>query len=175
MNLEIYLYDKLHRFSIVLESQGNPCVKITINDEVKFDQQLVEDQLTVHCFEELEKYEPGRISIEMYGKSSRDTIFRDDKIIKDTTLTIDDVIINHTSLSKVGQIHSGVYHPIYWDDYTGDKPAAIQGARTLGFNGNWIYSWDESPIRHIINQKELVIQTSINEDMHQIFDALDIR
>jgi hypothetical protein len=111
----------------------------------------------------------------MYGKSSRDTIFRDGRIVKDTTLTIDDVIINRTSLKKVGQIHSGVYHPIYWDNYTGDKPEYIQGARTLGFNGAWIYSWNESPIRHIINQKELVMQTSINKDMHQIFDALDIR
>ena len=174
MNLETYLYDSKHKFTVVMQSQGSPRVKIKINQEQVFDQ-TVGPETRAHFFANLEKYESGCISIEMYGKSSRDTIFRDGKIIKDTTLTIDDVIINHTSLGKVGQIHSGIYYPIYWDDYTGDKPAAIQGARTLGFNGAWVYNWDESPIRHIINQKELVMQTSINEDMHQIFDALDIR
>jgi hypothetical protein len=174
MNLETYLYDSKHEFTISLQCQGTPCVRVKINNQVKFDQKIDRD-IIVDCTADLQKYDPGCISIEMYGKSSRDTIFRDGRIVKDTTLTIDDVIINRTSLKKVGQIHSGVYHPIYWDNYTGDKPDAIQGARTLGFNGAWIYSWNESPIRHIINQKELVMQTSINKDMHQIFDALDIR
>ena len=174
MNLETYLYDSKHRFTVVLQSQGAPRVKVTINKEQVFDQ-TVESETRAHFFVNLEKYEPGNISIEMYGKSPGDTVVKNGKIVSDTTVTIDDVIINRTSLKKVGQIHSGVYHPIYWDNYTGDRPSSIQGARTLGFNGVWIYRWDESPIRHIINQKDIVMQTSINKNMQDIFDTMDIR
>lgn len=173
MNLETYLYDSKHEFTISLQCQGTPCVRVKINNQVKFDQKIDRDVI-VDCTADLQKYDPGCISIEMYGKTSRDTIFRDGRIVKDTTLTIDDVIINRTSLKKVGQIHSGVYHPIYWDNYTGDKPDAIEGARTMGFNGIWEYTWKESPIRHIINHKELVMQTSINKDMRHIFDVLGL-
>lgn len=175
MNLETYLYDKIHRFAIVLESQGNPQVKITINDQVKFDQPLIEDRLVVHCFEELEKYQAGVLCIEMYGKSNRDTVVKDGKIVKDTTVTVEDVSVNGVSLTKVGHIHKGVYRPVYWDNYTGEKPKTIVGARTMGFNGTWTYTWDESPIRNIINHFDTVEQTSINTNMQGIFDALDIR
>jgi hypothetical protein len=175
MNLETYLYDKLHRFVIVLESEGNPRIKITINSEVKFDQPLIEDRLIVNCFKELEKYQPGILQIEMYGKSNRDTVVKDGVIVKDTTVTVDDVIVNGVSLTKVGHIHRGVYRPYYWDNYTGDKPETITGARTMGFNGTWTYTWDDSPIRHIINQFDTVEQNSINTNMQDIFDALDIR
>lgn len=172
MNLETYLYDKLHRFTIVLESEGNPCVKISINNEVKFDQPLIEDRLTMHCYIELEKYQAGDLQIEMYGKSNRDTVVKNGVIVKDTTVTVEDVSINGVSLTKVGHIHRGVYRPIYWDNYTGDKPETIVGARTMGFNGTWIYIWDESPIRHIINQFDTVEQTSINTNMQDILNAL---
>lgn len=172
MNLETYLYDKLHRFTIVLESEGNPCVKISINNEVKFDQPLIEDRLTVHCHIELEKYQAGVLQIEMYGKSNRDTVVKNGVIVKDTTVTVEDVSINGVSLTKVGHIHRGVYRPIYWDNYTGDKPKTITGARTMGFNGTWTYTWDESPIRHFINQFDTVEQTSINTNMQDILNAL---
>lgn len=174
MNLETYLYDSKHEFKVVLQSQGLPFVKITINDQVKFDQKLIEDDTSITCFANLEKLDPGNICVEMYGKSSRDTVFQNGKILRDTTLTVEDIIINDTSLSKVGQIHSGVYYPIYWEDYTGDKPDAVPGARTLGFNGVWKYNWQESPIRHIINQKELVEQASINTNMNHIFKELGL-
>ena len=175
MNLETYLYNRLHHFTILLESQENPSVKITINNEIKFDQPFIEDRLTVHCNMELEKYQPGVLQIEMYGKSNRDTIVENGIIVRDTTVTVEDVFINGVSLTKVGHIHQGVYRPIYWNNYTGDKPETITGARTMGFNGTWTYTWDDSPIRHIINQFDNVEQNSINKNMQDIFDAMDIR
>ena len=49
MNLETYLYDSKHRFTVVLQSQGAPRVKVKINKEQVFDQ-TVESETRAHFF-----------------------------------------------------------------------------------------------------------------------------
>ena len=174
MNLETYLYESLHKFDIVLTVTGNVGVQITINGAEKYKGSLYQGTHILTYNEHLQKHDPGSVCVSMFGKNTKHTVVRDGKIVKDTTVTVEDISINGISLSKIGEIHMGVYTPEYWHDYTGDKPVHITGARTMGFNGVWSYVWEESPMRHIINQKDTIEQTSINQNMDHIFKELKL-
>jgi hypothetical protein len=175
MNLETYLYDSLHEFDVCITIEGNPGVKIIVNGVEKFNQIADSGKHLVNFTTNLEKYEAGYIQIEMYGKSDRDTVFQNGKILKDVSVTIDDIVVNGVSFTKTGHIYSGIYKPVYWNNYAGDTPETMPGARTLGFNGVWTYKWEESPVRNIINCFEKVELNSINDQIQEIFSALNIR
>jgi len=181
MNLENYLqdkfklYDSLHKFNILLDIQGTPCARVAINGIVTFDDKLTTGSVCIDTEQNLDKHASGSISIEMYNKTNRDTIVQNGEIVSDVTLGITDIFINGVSLSKTGHIHRGVYTPQYWEDYKGDKPKTITGARVMGFNGVWKYSWSASPIRDIINHFHGTQDKIIKQDISEIFDAMDIK
>lgn len=186
MNLDDYLqktfqlYNSKHKFDVILEAQGKVSCRICVNDCVQFDQTLTNGRSFVSFCCDLEKFASGYISIEMYGKGNRDTVVHNGQIIKDKTLHIIDVKINNVSLDKNGHIHQGIYTPIYWDDYTGDRPEQMFGVRVLGFNGVWRYNWNSSPLRNIIDQFDFAKDKHTNDkqiidDINEIFSLMDIK
>lgn len=96
-------------FSLTLKSSPSrglwPTVKVTLGDEVIYDDKIV-DKKNIHHKKYIDNTQELLLRIEYYGKTSKDTIVKDNEIVEDQGIIIDDLIVNDVSLIKSNIIYA---------------------------------------------------------------------
>jgi len=102
---------QLNKFDFKLNLTATPCngrwpnVKVTINEEVVFDNIIVEQQL-VSYNNEFDAIDNLEVSIEYYNKQDHDTIVDSTgQIIENQSVTIAELIVNEIDIVKTQNIY----------------------------------------------------------------------
>jgi len=134
------------KFDIQLRANfwnNNPSVVIKLNNQtVETLNNFVNKQKTNISFDvELEDGE-HQLVIERLNKSTKDTVIKDSKIVKDSTVDIIDVIIDNLSIDSL--LDHANFFPKYAEPWLSQQkqidkepPVSYNYCRTLHHNGEW--------------------------------------
>jgi len=123
---------------------GYPQVKISVNNKVYYNDVVKGQQEIQFTVNELNTR--NILSIEMVDKSPKDTVVHQDKIIKDKTLKIVQVLLDKIDIKNY--IYTGRQKPIYHYENQGPK---ITIGDHLFFNGAWKLYY-KNPVRLFLAQ-----------------------
>ncbi len=150
--LEIYLSStKVEKY---------PSIRIFIDDDLMEELQLESKQ---QCIKIPLAQADGEhtLTIEHFGKTNKDIVVRDNKILQDTTFTIEKIVLDGIELNKDILLEckfvpnwNGMEKPINF-------PSKLPQVRTVGPNGEWtvpfalpVEDWLIKRIQHEEEQKE---------------------
>ena len=129
-----------------------PVADIKINEKSYFKEEITstKDKPTIIEFEhELEEGKAYNLIIDRLGKDAKQTVVKDEKIVKDQLLNIKSIEIDEIGLGSL--VYEGVYKPEYPEQWAtqqaeaGNKlPETLKNVTTMGHNGTWTFTF-ESP------------------------------
>lgn len=105
-----------------------PGARVSINDKLIFEN-LIEDDVEINWEGDIQDI--NTLTIEMYNKAPGDTVLKDNIIVKDVILNIDNIEIDDIELGQMLHVKS-IYHPD-----GNDTPGIIDKCVNLGWNGKW--------------------------------------
>ena len=126
-----------------------PIVDIKIGDNSYFNKEITstEKQPTVIEFEhDCENDKTYTLNLIRSGKTIRDTVIKDDKIIADQMLYLKYFEIDEIDLGSL--VYEGVYTPIYAEPWASQQakagiklPKTLKNITKMGHNGTWAFTF----------------------------------
>ena len=134
------------KFEIKLQAifwRISPSLAIKLNDKtIESCNNLVNENITTISFDADLRDGDHQLIIERLNKSNTDTVVKDSKIVKDSTIDIVDVIIDEISVNAL--IDNANFFPKYPEPWFSQQkqmgeepPASYNYCRTLHHNGEW--------------------------------------
>ena len=138
---------KIELFSTYFKNP--PIVEIKVGDNSYFNKEIIgtERQPTVIEFEhDCETDKTYTLNLIRSGKTKRDTVLKDNKIIADQMLYLKYFEIDEIDLGSL--IYEGVYTPIYLEPWASQQveaginlPKTLKNVTKMGHNGTWAFTF----------------------------------
>jgi len=126
-----------------------PIADIKINEKSYFKEEIAstKDKPTIIEFEhEFEDGKSYNLIINRLGKDTKQTVVKDEKIIKDQLLHIKSIEIDEINIGSL--VYEGVYKPDYSEPWAsqqaeeGNKlPETLKNITQMGHNGTWTFTF----------------------------------
>ena len=147
-----------------------PKIKVFIDDDLMEEIQLNTSQQAIMI--PLAQAEGEHtLTIEHFGKTNIDTVVQDDKIIKDTTFTVEKIVIDGITLDKDILLDCNFVPNWHNMEKPNGFPDKLPQVRTVGPNGEWslpfVLPVEDWLIKRIQEDEEQKITKSDNTEQMQ--------